>query len=73
MARGGFGRFGARLEITGKAARAQLSLLLGGCTDAALARFTPEGLAATHRVPVKTCEYALTVERRRRAADGLAR
>lgn len=51
-------------------ARAQLARLLAGCTDAALDGFTAEHLAATHRVPVKECEYALTIARQGRAGSG---
>lgn len=47
---------------------ARLAMLLAGCTDAALAAMTPDGLASTHRVPVQHAEYALTIARQRRAA-----
>jgi hypothetical protein len=50
------------------AARGRLVLLLAGATNEALARMTAEGLASTHRVPAKDCEYALIIERNRRAA-----
>lgn len=50
------------------AARGRLSLLLAGCTDAALANMTAAGLESTHRVPVKICEYELTIQRQRREA-----
>jgi Ca2+/H+ antiporter len=53
-------------RISQQAARTQLTQLLVGCTDAALAGFTAEHLAATHRVPLKECEYALTIARQRR-------
>lgn len=49
-------------------AKAQLAMLLCGCTDERLASFTPEYLAGNHRVPVRECEYALMIERQRRAA-----
>jgi hypothetical protein len=53
------------------AARSRLALLLAGCTDAALANMTAEGLAATHRVPAREAEYALIIARQRReAANG---
>jgi hypothetical protein len=47
-------------------ARSRLCLLLSGCTDEALARMTAEGLAGTHRVPVKDCEGELKAARARR-------
>ena len=52
--------------MTVSAARTQLALLLAGCTDERLAVMTPESLATSHRVPLKDCEYALTIERQRR-------
>jgi hypothetical protein len=51
-------------------ARARLAQLLAMCTDPALEAMTARGLAGTHRVPLKECEYALTIERQRRAARG---
>jgi hypothetical protein len=54
---------------SGASARSRLAVLLCGCTDAALAAMTPEGLAATHRVAVREAEYSLTIERQRRAAQ----
>jgi hypothetical protein len=55
---------------TSAGAQAQLAMLLASCTDAALAGMTPEGLAASHGVPVKDAEYALTIARQRRASRG---
>jgi hypothetical protein len=52
---------------SGASARTRLAMLLSGCTDRALAAMTPEGLSATHRVKVRECDYALTIERNRRA------
>jgi hypothetical protein len=49
-------------------ARVHLRLLLTGCSDVALAAMTPEYLAQTHRVPLRECEYELTIARQRRAA-----
>jgi hypothetical protein len=49
------------------AARGRLSLLLAGCTDAALANMTAAGLASTHRVKPAEAEHALAVARQIRA------
>lgn len=50
-------------------ARARLTQLLYACRPHMLATFTPDHLAATHNVPVKECEYALTIARQKRAAE----
>lgn len=49
-----------------QSAKNRLAQLLVGCSDAALATFTPDHLAATHRVPVRECEYLLTMQRSHR-------
>lgn len=50
-------------------ARARLQAMLYNCRPNMLATYTPESLAATHRVPVKDCEYLLTIARQKRAAE----
>jgi hypothetical protein len=55
-------------RISVKDARAQLAMLLCGCTDQRLAAMTAEGLAATHRVPVGECRAELE---KARAGRGL--
>jgi hypothetical protein len=66
------GRFSRHIpkpdRITIDQARVQLRLLLTGCSDVALGAMTAESLASTHRVPIKECEYELTIARQRRAA-----
>jgi len=47
----------------------RLLMLLGACTDEALALLTPEKLAATHRVPLEKCRDLLEAERAQR--DGM--
>ncbi len=47
-------------------ATARLTMLLCSASDERLAGMTAEGLAATHRVPLKECEYMLLMARQRR-------
>lgn len=54
-------------RVTIGQARTQLTMLLAGCSDAALYAFTPEYLARTHRVPEKECTAMLAAERKKRA------
>lgn len=61
------GRYPDKRE-TVESATVRLKTLLAGCTDIALSGFTVEHLAATHNVPVKMCEYELTMARQRRSA-----
>ena len=49
-------------------AKIRLNSLLYGCTDAALAGLTAQGICNTHRgVSLKEAEYMLTIQRQRRA------
>lgn len=58
-----------RLNVT--QAKAQLSVLLIGCTDERLGGFTAEQLARQYRVKEAECAAALQQERDRRASRAL--
>lgn len=52
-----------------RSAKARMVAMLYGCRPAALDRFTVDGLAATHSVPVREVEYELTIARQKRAGE----
>lgn len=64
--RGNAARFPDAQESV-RAATTRLTLLLLNARDEAFARFTAEGLASTHRVPLKVVEVQLQAARERRA------
>lgn len=66
--RGNASRFADKRE-SAASAKARLQTMLYACTPVALAGYTADSLAATHRVPVKECEYHLTIARQKRAAE----
>ena len=53
-------------HISGKRARAALSMLLTGCTDERLKGFTAAGLAGSYNVPIATVEQMLAAARQGR-------
>lgn len=59
----------AKRTITKRASGANLHMLLVGATDEALARMTPETLAATHRQSVDYCAKALSAARAARGYE----
>jgi hypothetical protein len=66
--RGNASRYPDKRESAANA-KARLIQMLYCCRPSALAGYTPDGLAATHRVPVKDCEYLLIVARQKRAGE----
>lgn len=56
--------------ISAAGARANLAMLLTSATPERFAGFTPDSLAATHRVRVAVCATMLERERERRARHG---
>jgi hypothetical protein len=53
-------------NISGKKARASLSMLLSGCTRERLAEFTPEKLSAMWNVPLARAQAMLAEAKERR-------
>lgn len=56
-------------KVSGAVAKAQLLEKLSNCRPHMLATYTAEELARWHNVPVKECEYHLTIARQRRADE----
>lgn len=66
--RGNASRY-ADKRLTVDQAKSQLIAMLYNCRPNMLATYTADSLAATHRVPVKDCEYLLTIARQKRAGE----
>jgi hypothetical protein len=54
-------------QVSAASAKAQLSMLLNGCTDERLSSFTVDGLGKMYRVPMHEIQTMLTVARMQRA------
>lgn len=66
--RGNASRYPDKQE-SAASARIRLQTMLYNCRPHMLATYTADTLAATHRVPVKDCEYLLTIARQKRAGE----
>ena len=66
--RGNASRYPNR-NVSRDVAKSQLLDKLNNCRPHMLATYTAEELARWHNVPVKDCEYHLTIARQKRAAE----